>query len=124
MGCKILLLSLLLLSPAWAARPNIVPVGGKSSKLGAITSPRDFEAQAFESRAAEPRGVKAGGAAGAATVPRSYTPAAGNGTNTTLPACKAIQYAFPAGTGGNATRAAAVKEAYTYAFDAYVEYAW
>lgn len=46
-----------------------------------------------------------------------------NGTSP-LPACKAIQYAFPAGTGGNATRAAAVKEAYQYAWDAYAEYAF
>lgn len=44
--------------------------------------------------------------------------------NATLPACKSIQFAFPPGTGSNATRAAAVKEAYQYAWDAYVEFAW
>ena len=47
--------------------------------------------------------------------------ATGNGT---LPACKKIQFDFPAGTGGNATRAAAVAEAYQYAFNAYSEYAF
>ncbi|KAH9839624.1 glycoside hydrolase family 47 protein, partial [Teratosphaeria destructans] len=41
----------------------------------------------------------------------------------TLPACKKIQYDFPAGTGGNATRAAAVKEAYTYSWNAWSKYA-
>lgn len=51
----------------------------------------------------------------------SATAAAANGT---LPACRAIQHAFPAGTGGNATRAAAVREAYVYAWDAYAEYAF
>ncbi|KAF2770472.1 seven-hairpin glycosidase [Teratosphaeria nubilosa] len=43
--------------------------------------------------------------------------------NATLPACKKIQYDFPAGSGGNATRAAAVKEAYTYSWNAYTKYA-
>ncbi|KAK3075324.1 hypothetical protein LTR53_001457 [Teratosphaeriaceae sp. CCFEE 6253] len=43
----------------------------------------------------------------------------GNGT---LPACTPIQYNFPAGKGGNAAYAAAVKEAYLYGWNAYVEY--
>ncbi|PSR93864.1 glycoside hydrolase [Coniella lustricola] len=59
-----------------------------------------------------------------ATVSSSVAPSATAISNGTLPTCKSIQYAFPAGTGGNATRAAAVKEAYQYAWDAYNEYAW
>ncbi|KAI9663155.1 MAG: maturation of Asn-linked oligosaccharides protein [Bathelium mastoideum] len=47
--------------------------------------------------------------------------ATGNGT---LPACKKVQYDFPAGQGGNATRAAAVVEAYQYAWNGYKEYAF
>lgn len=54
----------------------------------------------------------------------STSPSATAIANGTLPACKSIQYAFPAGGGGNATRAAAVKEAYVYAFQAYEEYAF
>lgn len=53
--------------------------------------------------------------------PSATATSAANGT---LPACQSIQYAFPAGTGGNATRAAAVREAYQYAWDAYAEYAF
>lgn len=45
----------------------------------------------------------------------------GNGT---LPACNEVQYDFAAGEGVNATRAAAVKEAYLWAWDAYDEYAF
>lgn len=45
-------------------------------------------------------------------------------SNATLPACKPIQYNFSAGQGGNATRAAAVADAYRYAWDAYNEYAF
>lgn len=59
-----------------------------------------------------------------ATVSSSVAPSATAISNGTLPACKSVQYPFPAGTGGNATRAAAVKEAYQYAWDAYNEYAW
>lgn len=59
-----------------------------------------------------------------ATATSSISPSATAIANGTLPACKSIQYAFPAGTGGNATRAAAVKEAYQYAWDAYAEYAF
>lgn len=61
-----------------------------------------------------------------ATSTSSISPTATAVTNSTapLPACKSIQYAFPSGTGGNATRAAAVKEAYQYAWDAYAEYAF
>ncbi|KAK5118847.1 hypothetical protein LTR62_000056 [Meristemomyces frigidus] len=44
--------------------------------------------------------------------------------NATLPACKKIQYNFPTGQGGNAERADAVKEAYLYAWNAYVKYAF
>jgi mannosyl-oligosaccharide alpha-1,2-mannosidase len=44
-------------------------------------------------------------------------------TNGTLPACKKIQYDFPAGSGSNTERAEAVKEAYLYAWDAYTKYA-
>lgn len=56
---------------------------------------------------------------GNSTSPASPT-STGNGT---LPACKQIQYSFPAGQGGNADRAAGVKEAYQYAWNAYSEYA-
>lgn len=59
-----------------------------------------------------------------ATSTSSIAPSATAISNGTLPACKKVQYAFPAGTGGNATRAAAVKEAYLYAWDAYAEYAF
>jgi len=41
-----------------------------------------------------------------------------------LPTCKPIQYAFPAGEGGNAERAAAIKEAYLYGWEAYVKFAF
>lgn len=59
-----------------------------------------------------------------ATSTSSTFPTATAPANGTLPACKSIQYAFPAGTGGNATRAAAVREAYLYAFQAYEQYAF
>lgn len=59
-----------------------------------------------------------------ATSTSSISPSATAVSNGTLPACKQVQYAFPAGTGGNATRAAAVKEAYLHAWDAYAEYAF
>lgn len=59
-----------------------------------------------------------------ATSASYVSPSATAIANGTLPPCKSIQYAFPAGTGGNATRAAAVKEAYLYAWDAYAEYAF
>lgn len=59
-----------------------------------------------------------------ATASSSVAPSATVIANGTLPACKPVQYDFPAGTGGNATRAAAVKEAYLYAWDAYAEYAF
>lgn len=59
-----------------------------------------------------------------ATSTSPVSPSATAIANGTLPACKSIQYAFPAGTGGNATRAAAVKEAYLYAWDAYAQYAF
>ncbi|KAF3768668.1 family 47 glycoside hydrolase [Cryphonectria parasitica EP155] len=59
-----------------------------------------------------------------ATVSSSVAASATAISNGTLPACKPVQYAFPAGTGGNATRAAAVKEGYLYAWDAYAEYAF
>lgn len=59
-----------------------------------------------------------------ATSTSSVSPTVTAIANGTLPACKSIQYAFPSGTGGNATRAAAVKEAYQYAWDAYAEYAF
>lgn len=59
-----------------------------------------------------------------ATATSSVSPTATAIANGTLPACKPVQYSFPAGTGGNATRAAAVKEAYLHAWDAYVEYAF
>lgn len=42
----------------------------------------------------------------------------------TLPACASIQHAFPRGTGGDATRAEAVKEAYLHAWKAYDKYAF
>lgn len=64
------------------------------------------------------------GYANATSTSSSISPSATAIANGTLPACKPIQYAFPAGTGGNASRAAAVKEAYRYAWDAYVEYAF
>ena len=54
------------------------------------------------------------------TTPPSPT-ATGNGT---LPACQKIQYDFPTGQGGNATRAEAVRGAYQYAWNAYNEYAF
>ncbi|ROW01417.1 hypothetical protein VPNG_07624 [Cytospora leucostoma] len=54
----------------------------------------------------------------------SVSPSSTAVSNGTHPACKAIQHVFPSGTGGNSTRAAAVKEAYLYAWDAYVEYAF
>ena len=41
-----------------------------------------------------------------------------------LPACKSIQHDFPAGSGGNAQRAAAVQEAYVFGWDAYTKYAF
>jgi len=44
-------------------------------------------------------------------------------TSTALPACKKIQYDFAPGTGSNAARAEAIKEAYLYAWDAYTKYA-
>lgn len=59
-----------------------------------------------------------------ATSTSSVAPSATAISNGTLPACKSVQYSFPAGTGGNATRAAAVKEAYLYAWNAYEEYAF
>lgn len=59
-----------------------------------------------------------------ATSTASISPTATAIANGTLPACKSIQYDFPAGTAGNATRAAAVKEAYLYAWNAYEEYAF
>lgn len=59
-----------------------------------------------------------------ATSTYSVSPSATAISNGTLPACKPVQYSFPAGTGGNATRAAAVKEAYLYAWKAYEEYAF
>lgn len=59
-----------------------------------------------------------------ATSTTFVSPSATAIANGTLPACKPVQYAFPAGTGGNATRAAAVKEAYLYAWNAYEEYAF
>lgn len=59
-----------------------------------------------------------------ATSTTSVSPSATAIANGTLPACKSVQYAFPTGTGGNATRAAAVKEAYLYAWNAYEEYAF
>lgn len=59
-----------------------------------------------------------------ATSTSSVSPSATAISNGTLPACKPVQYPFPAGSGGNATRAAAVKEAYLYAWNAYEEYAF
>lgn len=59
-----------------------------------------------------------------ATSTSTLSPSATAIANGTLPACKSVQYAFPSGTGGNATRAAAVKEAYLYAWNAYEEYAF
>ncbi|TKA69195.1 hypothetical protein B0A55_07072 [Friedmanniomyces simplex] len=46
------------------------------------------------------------------------------GVNSTLPACKPIQYDFPAGSGGNAERAAAIVEAYLYGWEAYAKHAF
>lgn len=63
----------------------------------------------------------------ATSSPSSYinsTSSAAPTATATLPACKKIQYDFLAGTGGNATRADAVKEAYQYAWNAYSEYAF
>jgi mannosyl-oligosaccharide alpha-1,2-mannosidase len=44
--------------------------------------------------------------------------------NSTLGACKSIQYDFPAGQGGNADRADAIKQAYLDGWNAYVNYAF
>lgn len=63
-------------------------------------------------------------APGSTLYPNSTSAASPTSTsNGTLPVCKKIQYDFPAGSGGNAERAAAVKEAYTFAWDAYSKYA-
>ncbi|KUJ13163.1 seven-hairpin glycosidase [Mollisia scopiformis] len=113
--------SLLLLLPvrALAARPSIVPIGqGKTNAtVGAINSPLAIT---------PPVPVATATASGYFFAANATTSSAHptHTSNATLPACKSVQYAFPSGTGGNATRAAAVKEAYQYAFNAYVEYAW
>ncbi|KAK5741670.1 hypothetical protein LTR17_003876 [Elasticomyces elasticus] len=44
--------------------------------------------------------------------------------NATLPKCKQIQFDFPAGSGGNAERADAIKEAYLWGWNAYTKYAF
>lgn len=72
----------------------------------------------------EPATTTLSGLASATAASSTIAPSATAIANGTLPACKPIQYAFPSGTGGNATRAAAVKEAYLYAWDAYAEYAF
>jgi mannosyl-oligosaccharide alpha-1,2-mannosidase len=110
---------LLISNPVLAARnrPNIVPIGqGHNVSFGAVNSPLALVTQApIATATASPLKHLNGTTSSASPTPTS---------NATLPACKAIQYAFPRGTGGNATRAAAVKEAYQYAFNAFVEYAW
>lgn len=44
-------------------------------------------------------------------------------TSTKLPNCKKIQYEFAPGSGSNAARAEAIKDAYLYAWNAYTKYA-
>ncbi|TAQ83345.1 hypothetical protein B7494_g8330 [Chlorociboria aeruginascens] len=105
---RFLELPFLLSVPALAARPTIVPIG-QSNNINSLTSTTTSFSGISNKVSAK-------------TTP-TY-PISNSTSNTTLPACQAIQYAFPSGTGGNTTRAAAVKEAYQYAFDAYVQYAW
>jgi len=107
-------LLLLLSVPALAFRPTIVPIGqGKiNTTLGIINSPIAITAPL---PVATPSISPSGTTSSALPIPTS---------NITLPACQSIQFAFPSGTGGNVTRAEAVKEAYQYAWNAYVEFAW
>jgi mannosyl-oligosaccharide alpha-1,2-mannosidase len=114
-------LLLLLSERAFAARPPIIPVGQGiyNTTIGSTQSPQAITAPVPVATATA---SSSGYYNGTNTTTSSISPSPTS--NTTLPSCKSIQYAFPSGTGGNATRAAAVKEAYQYAFNAYVEYAW
>jgi len=114
-------LLLLLSGRALAARPTVVPIGqGNTNITGVINSPLAITATVLVPLVS-PTALPTGHFKPNTTKSSPY-PIPTN--NTTLPSCKSIQYEFPPGTGSNATRAAAVKEAYQYAWDAFVEYAW
>ncbi|TVY51972.1 putative mannosyl-oligosaccharide alpha-1,2-mannosidase 1B [Lachnellula cervina] len=118
--------SLSLLSvQAFAARPTIVPVDEGETNTTLSSTHNTLITTAPAPLASVPISLSlslSGYLNGTNTTTSSASPTPTS--NVTLPACKSIQYAFPSGTGGNATRAAAIKEAYQYAWDAYVEYAW
>lgn len=117
--------SLLLLSaPALAARPTIVPIGGFKTPTTNIHEPTAVTATAPivpDFSHPSPTTALAGAFANATVASTSTIPFPTG--NTTLPPCQPIQFNFPRGKGGNAERAAAVKEAYLYAWDAYTEFA-
>ncbi|PMD49056.1 glycoside hydrolase family 47 protein [Hyaloscypha variabilis F] len=95
---------LLLSAQVLAKRPTIVPVGQGTTSL-ATTPPVPIATTTPSYQ---------GLIKGANSTKPSAIPTPTPSGNTTLPKC----------TGHNATRAAAVKEAYQYAWNAYVEYAW
>ena len=104
---------------AFSERPPIIPIGQgiHNTTVGITLSPLAITAPVPFATATTSGYFNV---SNATTSSISPTPTG----NTSLPACKSIQYAFPSGTGGNATRADAIKEAYQYAFNAYAEYAW
>jgi mannosyl-oligosaccharide alpha-1,2-mannosidase len=110
---------MLLFSPQiLATRSKIVPIGQGKTSAGAMESPHAFMATTADYMIL-PRAT-ATALTNASSTSNTTTSSPTATSNTTLPACKSVQYAFPSGTGGNATRAAAVKEAYEYGFNAYM----
>lgn len=109
---------------ALAARPSIVPVGqGHGNKTFGIISHSTLSITDVPVATATTPTTPVFGFFGANNATTSSVlPSATS--NSTLPACKSIQNVFAPGTGGNATRADAIKEAYLYAWNAYVEFAW
>jgi len=107
---------LLISGQALAKRPTVIPIGQAKTSL-ATTPPVPIATTASQFQGL----FKGGNATTPAAIPTPLPSVPSS--NTSLPRCKSIQYDFK-GTGHNATRAAAVKQAYQYAWNAYVEYAW
>lgn len=110
-----------------AIRSKIVPIGQGISSFTAMESPHTFlDTTAGHTSLPRPTATSLTHSNATSTSVNNMTTSTSAPTatsNATFPACKSVQYAFPSGSAGNATRAAAVKEAYRYAFNAYMEYA-
>ncbi|KAK5131655.1 hypothetical protein LTR08_000782 [Meristemomyces frigidus] len=99
------------------------PVSAHRSKHPVSTSLTGIPSYTYTS----PPGYTSSGSATASgtSYTNSTSPASPTSTGSgPLPACKTIQYDFPAGSGSNADRAAAVQEAYVFGWDAYTKYAF